>query len=65
MMATQTARRVSFARVPRSDGKGYWLVDLVRGYCSCPAWKFQKRPPSQRTCKHLDRLAREQFDLAA
>jgi hypothetical protein len=26
-------------------------------YCSCPAWKFQKLNPAQRTCKHLRGLA--------
>ncbi|MAJ97140.1 MAG: hypothetical protein CMI56_00810 [Parcubacteria group bacterium] len=23
-------------------------------YCTCPAWKFQKKDPSLRTCKHVD-----------
>lgn len=22
-------------------------------YCTCPAWKFQKLPPKERTCKHM------------
>lgn len=22
-------------------------------YCSCPAWKFQKKPPAHRVCKHM------------
>jgi hypothetical protein len=22
-------------------------------YCSCPAWRFQKLHPHQRTCKHI------------
>lgn len=26
-------------------------------YCSCPAWKFQKLAPKDRTCKHLRALA--------
>jgi hypothetical protein len=26
-------------------------------YCSCPAWKFQKLNPKNRTCKHLRALA--------
>jgi hypothetical protein len=25
-------------------------------YCSCPAWKFQKVAPSERTCKHIVRV---------
>lgn len=23
-------------------------------YCSCPSWKFQRLPPEQRVCKHID-----------
>lgn len=26
-------------------------------YCSCPAWRFQRKPPMERTCKHLRALA--------
>jgi len=26
-------------------------------YCSCPAWKFQKLPPKERTCKHINALS--------
>ena len=26
-------------------------------WCSCPAWKFQKLAPKDRTCKHLRGLA--------
>lgn len=22
-------------------------------FCSCPAWKFQNKPPKGRTCKHI------------
>lgn len=25
-------------------------------YCSCPAWKFQRKTPKERTCKHLNRF---------
>lgn len=25
-------------------------------YCSCPAWKYQKVPPKERTCKHIKSL---------
>ena len=25
-------------------------------FCSCRAWKFQRRPPTERTCKHIDAL---------
>ena len=39
--------------------------DVIMGdnqhvYCSCPAWKFQRKPALQRTCKHI-----EQFRAAA
>ena len=30
-----------------------YIVKPLSNYCSCPAWKFQKKPPSKRTCKHL------------
>ena len=26
-------------------------------YCTCPAWKFQKLSPKERTCKHIKALA--------
>ena len=26
-------------------------------YCTCPAWKFQKLPPKERTCKHMKALS--------
>jgi len=28
-------------------------ADKTHLYCSCPAWKFQKKPVTERTCKHL------------
>ena len=27
-------------------------------YCTCEAWKFQKRPVIERTCKHLQAFAK-------
>lgn len=41
------------------DGR-HWY-DIIKGrdevvYCSCPAWKFQRRPAAQRTCKHLQKF---------
>lgn len=30
--------------------------------CSCPAWKIQKLPPEQRTCKHLKAYLGEEFE---
>lgn len=35
--------------------------------CTCMAWKFQKKPPTQRSCKHIDlfnRVSRECFGLS-
>lgn len=26
-------------------------------YCTCPAWKFQKLPPKERSCKHMKELS--------
>jgi len=34
-------------------------------YCSCPAWKFQKLAPKDRTCKHLRSLAASMKQHAA
>jgi len=28
-------------------------------YCSCPSWKFQKKAPKDRVCKHLRTLSEE------
>lgn len=36
-----------------SRGNKYF-VNLEKRHCSCPAWRFQKIPADQRTCKHLD-----------
>ena len=27
-------------------------------YCSCPAWKYQKKPVKDRMCKHLEKFAK-------
>ncbi len=32
-------------------------------FCSCPAWKFQKRPIHKRTCKHLKEKFGEDCEL--
>ena len=34
-------------------------------YCSCPAWKFQKLPPKERTCKHINALSGQLKILAS
>ncbi len=37
---------------------GYHVVSKPKAggkvYCSCPAWRFQKLPAAERTCKHCD-----------
>ncbi len=27
-------------------------------YCTCPAWRFQRKAPEDRTCKHIASLAK-------
>lgn len=47
-------------QVPGSNGRVYTIKRARNGaswYCSCPAWKFQHRTPTERTCKHIDALA--------
>jgi len=34
-------------------------------HCSCPAWRFQKLPPSERKCKHIRQFEAEYPRLAA
>ena len=34
-------------------------------YCSCPSWKWQKIPPKERTCKHIDALSLQMKQLAS
>lgn len=36
-----------------SKGNKYF-VNVEKRYCTCPAWRFQKVPADQRTCKHLE-----------
>jgi predicted nucleic acid-binding Zn finger protein len=26
-------------------------------YCSCPAWRFQRKPAAERSCKHMRAVA--------
>lgn len=33
-------------------------------YCSCPAWKFQKKHPHDRTCKHIKAVLRRASRIA-
>jgi len=42
--------------VTSSNGKTEYQIKLGKDgnvYCSCPAWRFQKLHPHQRTCKHI------------
>lgn len=43
--------------VSGSKGNTYVITNNDGIYsCTCPAWAHQKRPPSQRTCKHITSL---------
>jgi len=46
---------VMFAPSASNPNKGYPIKMGHDGnlYCGCPAWKFQKKHPKDRTCKHL------------
>ncbi len=44
-----------------SKENSYYTITMPRTvgalpYCSCPAWKYQKKKPSQRVCKHTQLL---------
>lgn len=48
------------ATVPSSSGAGSYEIRLGGDgnvYCTCPAWKYQKLPPKERTCKHMKALS--------
>jgi DNA ligase 1 len=42
--------------VPSSKGTGSHQLKFHgdHWFCSCPAWKYQKRNPKERTCKHIN-----------
>lgn len=48
--------------VRSSKNTGVYVVTMPKMgnnlYCSCPAWKFQKKPASARTCKHCIAVAK-------
>ena len=55
-MATGTV----LATVPSSSSSAVYEIRLGGDgnvYCTCPAWKFQKLPPKERTCKHMKALS--------
>jgi len=47
-----------FVFVSLESNRQYELRMSAQGqvYCTCPGWKFQRLPTSQRTCKHLRRF---------
>lgn len=60
---TMTTNATILATVPSSSNplKSY---DIRLGkdgnvYCTCPAWKYQKKHPHDRTCKHLKAFAKQ------
>lgn len=56
------------AEVPSSSSNAVYKINLGDDnnvYCSCPAWKFQKLPPKQRTCKHITALSLQMKQLAS
>lgn len=60
MTATQTPAPQFELQVPGSNGNVYTIKRARNNdswYCSCPAWKFQRKAPRERTCKHINALA--------
>lgn len=48
--------KIQITIVSKASGKRYTVTvpnSDAPAYCSCPAWKFQKLSPKDRTCKHL------------
>lgn len=44
----------------RGETGSVWRVTMSatgHPYCSCPGWRFQKRPPADRFCKHTTAVA--------
>ena len=37
----------------QTDPTKKYQIDLKKQFCTCPAWKYQTLPPSERVCKHL------------
>ncbi|MBV6343626.1 SWIM zinc finger family protein [Candidatus Magnetobacterium casensis] len=49
--------------VPRSDGKGNWIVAVDKDGnwgCSCPVWKFGRKE-----CKHIGAIKSGEYDVPA
>lgn len=56
-MATQK-EKVGTVEVMGSSKRPYVITRYSDGswYCGCPAWRFQKIPAEQRTCKHIEQV---------
>lgn len=55
----KTTRTVAVIVNGSTPGSRYF-VNLEKGYCTCPAWRFQRF--NGRACKHLDAM-RERFNV--
>jgi hypothetical protein len=57
----QSKRPALLAKVPSmsKEGVGYDVRKGADGniYCTCPAWRFQRKPLMERTCKHIKALS--------
>jgi|TARA_R110000824_G_scaffold20454_4_gene76979 hypothetical protein len=66
-MAAKAYVVVSLARSQSNPDRFYEIRYSFRDsvhYCTCPAWKFQRKASSEaRTCKHLKALGFELADL--
>jgi len=45
---------VTYEVVLHLDAKGSFKAGAFS--CSCPAWRYQRRPVSERTCKHVQEV---------
>jgi hypothetical protein len=57
---------LGFVKSESNPSKQYKITRGANGhiYCDCPAWRFQKKPATQRTCKHLKALMSGRLLLA-
>ena len=50
----------------RSESGNVYKVKLNPkrgGFCTCPAWRFQKQSPKNRTCKHIRAIRADMANL--
>ena len=43
----------SFAVASLTDPQKSYRIDVSMNTCTCPAWKYQRKPVPERSCKHL------------